>query len=259
MLRNKLQLVRWLLWMTTCPLISLTGIRSLPIRDLLRIHHEGHQCDGCHTHGQFRQQCNSTNDPQQFIQCFAGPTFRGTDATLEHPRSLTTSPVSTLTDGTRSIVENSLEEHIEFRRRQSRRIEQKIVDDEKERLMNKMLSSIKSGSCLNEFNQAGEPTIGGSVSLSFDNDNDGDDSTPQTMISSSSLSQVQGGYQSPKIKSSLASSFRPKSAAAARKRTQRSVEHNSQYQFSSPSDHQQQREQSRNDFNANNVIRVGPV
>ena len=164
------------------------------------------------------------------------------------------SPVSTLTEGTRSILENTLEDHIEFRRRQSSLIEQKIEADMKQQMMNKMLSSIKSGSSLNEFNEMGEPTIGGSVSLSFDGGNGNGNGNGNTIVSSSSLSQVQGGgHQSPQLKCSLASSFRPKSAAASRKRTQRSGVHNSQYHLSTPP------QTRRQQHNANHAIRVGTV
>jgi hypothetical protein len=148
---------------------------------------------------------------------------------------MTSSPISQLAEGTLSLLEHSLEQHKEFRRLQSLEIEQqiekKLIDDR----MKSMLKSIKSGTGLNEFNHSGIPTIGGSISLCFENnDHPTSDTTNTHPINDtiepnhSSLSHPKGSR--PKEKYTLASSFRPRSAATAAKRKNRSVVHNSYYQ-----------------------------
>ena len=116
------------------------------------------------------------------------------------------SPLSQLTDGTRSLLEHNLEQHIEFRRRQSLRMEQHMEQKLMDVKIEQMLDSVKNSS---QCNSVLSTTAGSSVSSSYS-------TTSQT---TSTLSHPSGSMV--RQKKNLQSAFRPKSAAAvARKRVE---------------------------------------
>ena len=110
---------------------------------------------------------------------------------------LISSPISNMTDGTRSLIEHSLEQHIEFRRLQRTRMEHELETSLNKKRIELFTSSIGT--------LRPPPGHGPSSSSSIENGNNNTTST-------SSLSYPNGSVI--EKKASLTSSFRPRSASA---------------------------------------------
>ena len=110
---------------------------------------------------------------------------------------LISSPISNMTDGTRSLIEHSLEQHIEFRRLQRTRMEHELETSLNKKRIELFTSSIGT--------LRSPPGQGPSSSSSIENGNNNTTST-------SSLSYPNGSVI--EKKASLTSSFRPRSASA---------------------------------------------